>query len=92
MYLDIFINKYANKYANSAGSHLDIIDALQIEAIDIFKNLINYCKSDVKYIIDNIKGIVYDDCTNEGSFSGSTHKLLERKHIMDYIKFNSISL
>ena len=96
VYLDAFCNKYedANKYVD----HLNIVEELQKEAIEIFKNLMNYCKNDVKYIIDNIKGLVCNDGMCEGVGTGGTggtggnHKLLERKHIMDYLKFNNINL
>jgi len=79
VYLDTFIFKYED-----ISNHISIIKALQIEAIEIFKNLINYCKKDAKYIISNIKGI-------DGSEADTCH-LLERKHIMDYLKFNNISI
>lgn len=97
VYLDIFCDKYV-------GCQLTIIEALQIEASEILKNLMNYCKSDVNYIIDTIKDIAGSDGSGgsgdsgddsgggNGDSSGSTHKLLERKHIMDYLKFNNINL
>lgn len=83
VYLDIFCNKY-----EYACEQLNIIEALQIEAIEIFKNLMNYFKNDVKYIIDNVKSIV---CT-DGNNDNTSYKLLDRKNIIDYLKFNNISL
>ena len=76
VYLDTFIFKY-----EEISSHIHIVKALQSEAIDIFKNLINYCKKDAAYIISTIKGIGCDSC-----------HLLERKNILDYLKFNDVSI
>jgi hypothetical protein len=76
VFLDTFIFKYED-----ISQHIHIVKALQIEAIYIFKNLINYYKTDADYIITNIKGI-------EDNMS----HLLERKHIMEYLKFNNISI
>ena len=76
-YLDSFIFKYED-----VSSHITILKALQIEAFDIFKHLINYSKKDNDYIISTIKGIEYDE----------TYDLLERKHILDYLKFNNVSI
>jgi hypothetical protein len=76
VFLDTFIVKYKD-----ISNHISIVKALQIEAIELFKNLINYCKTDAAYIITTIKSIEED----------TTH-LLERKHIMDYMKFNNVSI
>lgn len=78
--LKIYIDRFIDKY-EEVSNHITIIKALQFEAIDIFKNLINYCKTDSAYIITNIKGIGED-----------TSHLLERKHILDYLKFNNVSI
>ena len=78
--LNVFLDTFIVKYEESL-SHISIVKALQIEAIELFKNLINYCKTDAAYIITTIKGIEED----------TTH-LLERKHIMEYLKFNNISI
>ena len=76
MFLDTFIFKY-----EEVSSHIHIVKALQIEAIEIFRNLFNYCKTDSAYIISNIKGIEDD-----------TSHLLERKQILEYLKFNNVSI
>ena len=77
LYIDSFIFKYED-----VSSHITILKALQIEAFDIFNHLINYCKKDNDYIISTIKCIEYDD----------TYDLLERKHILDYLQFNNVSI
>jgi hypothetical protein len=79
LFLDTFIFKYED-----VSNHISIVKALQIEAIEIFKKLLNYCKKDAAYIISTIKGI-------DGSEDDTCH-LLERKHIMDYLKFNDMSI
>lgn len=76
VFLDTFIFKYED-----VSNHISIVKALQIEAIEIFKKILNYCKKDASYIISTIKGIENDTC-----------HLLERKHIMDYLKFNDMSI
>ena len=76
VYLDTFIFKYED-----ISNHISIIKALQLEASEIFKQLINYCKKDAAYIISTIKGIGCDSC-----------HLLERKNILDYLKFNDVSI
>ena len=111
MFLDTFIYKYED-----VSKHLSIIEALQIETFYIFKNLITYCKSDARYIIENNKACMSDmsdmsevsevsevsdmnefgceaeeDNDNYGTVF-SLHKLIERKHILDYIRFNNINL
>jgi len=78
--LKVFLDTFVVKYEESS-SHISIVKALQIEAIEIFKNLINYRK-DVEYIITNIKGIE----------DGTSH-LLQRKHILDYLQqYNKIHI
>ena len=79
LFLDTFIFKYED-----VSNHISIVKALQIEAIEIFKKILNYCKKDAAYIISSIKGI-------DGSEDNTCH-LLERKHIMDYLKFNDMSI
>ena len=76
LYLDTFIFKY-----EEISNHIHIVKALQIEAIEIFKQLLNYCKKDAEYIISHIKGIEDD-----------TSHLLERKQIMDYLIVNDVSI
>ena len=78
--LKVFLDTFVVKYEDSS-SHISIVKALQIEAIEIFKKLINYRKDD-EYIITNIKGIE----------DGTTH-LLQRKHILDYLQqYNKIHI
>jgi hypothetical protein len=71
----IYVDKFIMKYENKENS-VSIVDALKIDAYQIFQNLLNYCKYDREYIIENIKSI----------------ESIERKHIMDYLKFNNIHL
>ena len=71
IYIDKFIIKYENK-----GKYLTIVEALKIDAEQIFQNLLKYCKNDSQYIIENIKSI----------------ESIERKHILDYLQFNNIHL
>ena len=76
----IFIDDFVYKY-EACNGQFTIIEALQIEAIQIFKILINYCKKDARYIIENI------NCLED-----NTSHLLERKQILDFLKFNNVSI
>jgi len=75
----IYINGFVTQY-KSKTDVFTLKEALQFEAFDIFRTLMNYCSEDACYIIKNIKNI--ED--REG------YKLLERKHIIDYLTFNKI--
>ena len=75
----IYINGFVTTY-KSKTDVFTIKEALQFEAFEIFRTLMNYCCKDASYIIKNIKNI--ED--REG------YKLLERKDIADYFKFNDI--
>jgi len=77
-----FINNFVNKYEsrihtmNTIHTIHTIIEALQMESITLFTELMNLCPTDTEYIT---KYIHLDN-----------YKLLERKHIMDYLYFNQI--
>jgi len=75
----IYINGFVRTY-NSKKDVFTLKEALQFEAFEIFRTLLDYCSEDAPYIIKNIKNI--ED--REG------YKLLERKDIADYFKFNDI--
>jgi len=75
----IYINGFVRTY-NSKKDVFTLKEALQFEAFEIFRTLLDYCSEDAPYIIKNIKNI--ED--REG------YKLLERKDIADYLKFNDI--
>ena len=75
----IYINGFVDNY-KSKLHEFTIKEALQFEAFKIFRTLLDYCSEDAPYIIKNIKNI--ED--REG------YKLLERKDIADYLKFNDI--
>ena len=75
----IYINGFVRTY-NSKKDVFTLKEALQFEAFEIFRTLLDYCSEDAPYIIKNIKNI--ED--REG------YKLLERKNIIDYLKFNGI--
>lgn len=77
-FIDEFICKY-EKQSSCFSISFSIIEALQIEALDIFKKLFNYCKNDAKYIIENITCF-------------ENHSLLERKNILNYLISNNVSL
>ena len=88
----IFLDKFIFKYED-VSSHLTIIEALQIESIDIFTTLISNKGSDSIEKIDQIDIIKKNGgsiCITENG--NEIQKLLERKHIHDYLKFNSINL
>jgi hypothetical protein len=90
--LKIFLDKFIFKYED-VSSHLTIIEALQIETIDIFTTLISIKDSNSIDQIDQIDIIKKNGgsrCITEKG--NEIHKLLERKHILDYLKFNSIYL
>jgi len=74
---------YINGFVCSYKSKTDVFtlkEALQFEAFEVFRTLMSYCCEDACYIIKNIKNI--ED--REG------YKLLERKQIINYLKFNGI--
>ena len=79
-----FINYFVNKYESKMNiintidniDNINIVEALQIESIKLFIDMMNLCKTDTDYII---KYINLDN-----------HKLLERKDIMDYLYYNQI--
>jgi len=75
----IYINGFVTHY-KSKTDYFTITEALQFEAFEVFRTLLNYCKEDADYIIKNIKNI--ED--REG------YRLIERKQIIDYLKFNKI--
>ena len=72
------MNKYESRIHTMNTIHTihTIIEALQMESITLFTELMNLCPTDTEYIT---KYIHLDN-----------HKLLERKHIMDYLYFNQI--
>ena len=74
-----FIDYFINKYENSTHN-INIIEALQYEAILIFTQFmdLSYQYNYTDYIIKNINIDKY--------------KLLERKHIIDFLKINNIHL
>jgi len=75
IYIDSFVSKY-----NTKLHEFTLKEALQFEAFEIFRTLLDYCSEDASYIKKNIKNIE----TDEG------YKLLERKDIFDYLKLNNI--
>ena len=75
----IYINRFVTTYKSKTDA-FTLKEALQFEAFEIFRTLMSYCCEDACYIIKNIKNI--ED--REG------YKLLERKHIIDYLNFNGI--
>lgn len=75
----IYINDFVNNYKTKTDV-FTLTEALQFEAFEIFRTLMNYYCEDACYIIKNIKNIK----DKEG------YKLLERKHIIDYLTFNKI--
>lgn len=79
----IYINGFVANYKSKSKSKTDVFtlqEALQFEAFEIFRTLMKYCIEDACYIIKNIKNT--ED--KEG------YKLLERKHIINYLIFNKI--
>ena len=74
-FLDYFINKYEDMAHNNT---ITIIEALQNEAILIFTQLmdLSYHYNNTEYIAKNIS--LYN------------YKLLERKHIIDFLTINNI--
>jgi len=75
----IYINGFVTTYKYKTDV-FTLKEALQFEAFEIFRTLLDYCSEDAPYIIKNIKNI--ED--REG------YKLLERKNIIDYLNFNGI--
>ena len=75
----IYINDFVNKYKTKTDL-FTLTEALQFEAFEIFRTLMKYCIEDACYIIKNIKN----------SEDKEGYKLLERKHIIDYLTFNRI--
>jgi len=75
----IYINGFVSNY-KSKIEHFTITEALQFEAFEVFRTLMKYCKEDADYIIKNIKNIE----------DREDYKLIERKQIIDYLKFNKI--
>ena len=103
--LKIFLDKFIFKYEDVA-SHLTIIEALQIETIDIFKTLISIKSKNNSRVLgqgqDDSQGSQGIDSIDIIQKNGGINcifedesriqKLLERKHILDYLKSNNINL
>jgi hypothetical protein len=76
-FLDYFINKYEDSANNGT---ITITEALQNEAIFMFRQFmdLSYHYNYTDYIVKNI--------------SLDNYKLLERKHIIDFLTLNNIYL
>ena len=75
----IYINGFVDNYKSNLHE-FTIKEALQFEAFEIFRKLLDYCIEDATHIKKNIKNIE----------DRKGYKLLERKDIADYLKFNDI--
>ncbi len=75
----IYINGFVDNY-KSKLHEFTIKEALQFEAFEIFRKLLDYCIEDATHIKKNIKNIE----------DRKGYKLLERKDIAEYFKFNDI--